>query len=262
MCYFNQNVSPIELEQIAEKSKNTTLTEWFKSNQIALAELQNPNVSTTDKEFYKKTLQLKYHEFSDLYVWNKSQKMWTKRKKMNNTLSRIYFVPANDSEQFYLRVLLTHVRGATSFNFLKTVNNNLYSTYKEACIENGLLVNDSLYFKCLNDAKEMKSGKKLRNLFCLILIYNIVQQPFELWNSFKNEMCDDFLYDLKKKSRNHNLVLNEEIENRALIEIEYILSIYNRSIDNQQGKWYIENMQININQKYFILEIAYIHHYK
>ena len=130
MCYFNQNVSPIELEQIAEKSKNTTLTEWFKSNQIALAELQNPNVSTTDKEFYKKTLQLKYHEFSDLYVWNKSQKMWTKRKKMNNTLSRIYFVPANDSEQFYLRVLLTHVRGATSFNFLKTVNNNLYSTYK------------------------------------------------------------------------------------------------------------------------------------
>ena len=75
-------------------------------------------------------------------------------------------------------------------------------------------------------------------------------------------MCDDFLYDLKKKSRNYNLVLNEEIENRALIEIEYILSIYNRSIDNQQGKWYIENMQININQKYFILEIAYIHHYK
>jgi hypothetical protein len=44
-----------------------------------------------------------------------------------------------EGERYYLRILLTHVSGATSFDNLKTVNKQACGTFKEACIQLGLL---------------------------------------------------------------------------------------------------------------------------
>ena len=54
----------------------------------------------------------------------------------------MYFVHPAAGEQYYLRMLLSIVCGATSFENLRTVNGITYPTFKEACIALGLLQND------------------------------------------------------------------------------------------------------------------------
>jgi hypothetical protein len=44
-----------------------------------------------------------------------------------------------EGERYYLRILLTHVIGATSFDNLKTINGQICRTFKEACTHLGLL---------------------------------------------------------------------------------------------------------------------------
>ena len=41
-----------------------------------------------------------------------------------------------------MRMLLFHVKGPISFNSLKTINNDIKNTYKIACKEHGLLIDD------------------------------------------------------------------------------------------------------------------------
>ena len=51
----------------------------------------------------------------------------------------MYFVHSTVGEQYYLRILLSIIRDATSFENLCTVDGFLYSSFKEACIALGLL---------------------------------------------------------------------------------------------------------------------------
>ena len=83
-----------------------------------------------------------------MFVWNKSLKSWSKRKK-DTSVSRMVFVSPNEGERYYLRMLLTHVSGATSFSVLRTINNIQYQTFKVACIAYDLLgdVNEFLLSK-------------------------------------------------------------------------------------------------------------------
>ena len=51
----------------------------------------------------------------------------------------MYTVSVKEEERFYLRILLLHVPGATSFEFLRTVDNIVYNTLKEAAFKRHLL---------------------------------------------------------------------------------------------------------------------------
>ena len=51
----------------------------------------------------------------------------------------MYFVHPAAGEQYYLRMLLNIIRGATSFKNLRTIDGIFYSSFKEACITLGLL---------------------------------------------------------------------------------------------------------------------------
>ena len=52
----------------------------------------------------------------------------------------MYFVHPTAGEQYYLKMLLSIVCGATSFENLRTVDGFLYSSFKEACITLGWLI--------------------------------------------------------------------------------------------------------------------------
>ena len=73
-----------------------------------------------------------------------------------------YAHPAS-GEQFYLRTLLTAVKGATSYEDLRTVNGVTHATFCEACIAHGLLADDNEWRLCLQDAGAMQSGHQLHN---------------------------------------------------------------------------------------------------
>ena len=80
-------------------------------------------------------------------------------------------VQPSEGERYYLRTLLIHVKGATSFDDLKTINGYMCSTFKEACILLGLLKDDTEWNVCLHEASQIKTGQQLRHLFAMILLY-------------------------------------------------------------------------------------------
>jgi hypothetical protein len=81
----------------ADRARKTTLTEWFEANRTS--ELAS---DTT------------YLDFPSRFVWNASTKRWTVRKR-GMCIGRLYFVSPKAGERYFLRVLLTTVKGATSF---------------------------------------------------------------------------------------------------------------------------------------------------
>ena len=63
-----------------------------------------------------------YHEIPEHFVWNSQQRKWTIRKKTSKpVLSRMYNVDPRAGELFFLRVLLLHKCGCTSFEDIRTV---------------------------------------------------------------------------------------------------------------------------------------------
>ncbi|XP_028121647.1 uncharacterized protein LOC114318877 [Camellia sinensis] len=122
-----------------------------------------------------------YQEFSQHFVWLISEKRW-KPRQQGNTISRIYFASPNCGERFYLRLLLTVVKGSKSFQCLRTVNNVLHDTFKSACVARGLLEDDEEWIQCLKEAAVMKTGYQLRRLKKLI-DFPPMPQPSTNWSA-------------------------------------------------------------------------------
>lgn len=137
-----------------------------------------------------------------------------------------------EGEHYYLRMLLTHVTGATSFNNLKTVNNYMCNTFKEICISLGFLQDDSEWNTCLYEASSMQTGKQLRHLFAMILLICQPLAPELLWNTYKLALCEDLLYYTQQFTEIQNATLNATIENESLNQIEYYLQSNGTSLKN------------------------------
>jgi hypothetical protein len=57
-----------------------------------------------------------------------------------------------EGERYYLRVLLNHVVGATSFECLRTVDGKLLPTFREATERRGLIKEDNTLNESLAEA--------------------------------------------------------------------------------------------------------------
>ena len=79
---------------------------------------------------YAKARELTYAEFVSMFVYVKKDRCWRPRK-MVNTIGRLIWVPPCIGEVFYLRRMLTHVSGPTSYINIRTFNNVVYSTFRE-----------------------------------------------------------------------------------------------------------------------------------
>ncbi|KAG7957667.1 hypothetical protein I3843_11G187300 [Carya illinoinensis] len=120
-------------------SKKSMLTEFFYRNQIG-----------------ENAQKLLYREFPEKFVWD----------------SQCRIVTANpfEGERYYLRMLLNHIKGATSFEKLRIVN----------ATSHGLLNKDSSLEDCLEEACLYQIPSSLRHIFSTIL-------------RFEKEMSTDFL---------------------------------------------------------------------
>ena len=210
---FSDNES---LDTITQRARNqkTTLTAWFEANR--------------DQTIYRLAKDLTYTQFPHKFVFDKRIKKWKKRI-CGYTIGRMYFVHPGAGERYYLRMLLNIVRGAQSFKHLRTVNNILYPTFKDACQALGLLQDDLEWDRCLEEASEMQSGHQLQHLFVTILINCYPSQPEQLWAKHKHNLSDDILYRLRRELHDPNLHLSQQtVESYALHELDDLLM--------QQGK--------------------------
>jgi len=92
---------------------------------------------------------------------------------------------------YYLCLLLTVVRGATSFEDLRTVDGFVHNSCKKVCITLHLLEDDGEWVAMFTNGKEFMTGHSLRNLFALALQHTTITNPLQIWQQFGTSFCDD-----------------------------------------------------------------------
>ena len=117
-------------------------------------------------------------------------------------------------ERFYLRILLSHVRGPTSFEYLKEFEGVTHQTFQEACLARGLIEDDKEWINCMTEACTYRTARQLRNLFVLILIRCSPTEPAKLWEKFKENMAEDYALKMDQ-----NLA-----EDYAYLEVERLMN--------------------------------------
>ncbi|KAH7843232.1 hypothetical protein Vadar_014156 [Vaccinium darrowii] len=134
-----------------------------------------------------------YREFPEHYVWEKKSKCWTKRKT-REVIGRINGANPTEGERYYLRLLLNHVRGPTSFANLLSYNGVQCSSFKDVAQKRGLLKSDDYISECLHEAANFHMPNALRRLFATILIFCEPVDVMRLWNIHFDSMSEDFAH--------------------------------------------------------------------
>jgi hypothetical protein len=117
---------------------------------------------------------------------------------------------------FHLKLILNKVKGATSFEDLKTYNNINYSTYKETAIAMGLIEHDHLIDNIFEEASTIMLPIQLRQFFAWFLLSENIQGD-RIWNNYKNIFTEDF---------------NDNKENRALLHINQIFELEDKTCES------------------------------
>lgn len=91
------------------------LTEWFEENKIS-----------------KEARDIACCDFPLKWIWDSKNKKWVKRKH-GFKIGHLYYANPVEGGRFFLCMLLMIVKGATSYEDIRTYNGTVYQTFKEAC---------------------------------------------------------------------------------------------------------------------------------
>ncbi|XP_071688069.1 uncharacterized protein [Rutidosis leptorrhynchoides] len=134
---------------------------------------------------------------------------------------------APSSELFYLRMLLCHQHGCTSFLDIKSVNGRICRSYRTACEMLGLLGNDREWDIALQEAIVSGTSSQIRNRFSNILMYCDVINPAKLFKTHWKSMSDDIPLKIASYFGIEKLHINDpEMHSYVLYELEILLFIY------------------------------------
>jgi len=143
---------------------------------------------------YQEARCLTYSQIVSKFVYEKKERCW-KPRKMGNTIGRLIWVPLSSGELYYLRRMLTHVKGPLIFEDIRIVKNIVYPTFREACLTFGVLSDDTEYVVAIKEAKDWGSGHFLINLFLTFLLSNSVNRLDDLWNKTWEWLSNGILYN-------------------------------------------------------------------
>ncbi|XP_025664775.1 uncharacterized protein [Arachis hypogaea] len=136
--------------------------------------------------------QINIKKIPEYYSWHSKKKELHRRRSQKRAIGRIYIVSPTEGENFYLRILLSNVRGPTGWDDLLTVDGVQYSSFKQSAQHRGLLESDSSIRSCLVEASILRIPCALRRLFATILIFCEPTDVRSLWDEFLSCMVDDY----------------------------------------------------------------------
>ncbi|CDF33944.1 ATP dependant DNA helicase PIF1 [Chondrus crispus] len=170
-----------EQEAALRPASGTKLTQWFKAN-----------------EKYPSARHIRYHKFPKYFTWKTSSKSWTYDYSGTgaNVVGRIYTVSPREGERYFLRLLLTQVPVATSFENLRNIDGEQCTSFRQACLRLGLLANDAKWKHAIRDSFR-SSFVPLSHLFATILAHCQPSDPLLLWNDHLHM----FLTDIRNRAR-------------------------------------------------------------
>jgi hypothetical protein len=208
---YNDNASIFEIVN-SEQNQKTTLIEYFQAN--------------IDYPLARK---ITYMDFPSVFTWTNGTKKWTIRQR-GCCVERLYFVSPSAGERYFLRTLLTKVKGAVSFEALRTINGVVHDTFKSACIALGLYDSDDEWNACLEEAVGMRTGAQLRSLFVTILAFGVPSEPCMLWDKYKEHICDDCKVPLQRRGIVEPSI--EQIESWALHSLRDALAKFSKTLED------------------------------
>jgi len=179
------------MEHVLEKPSVTEsmFTSWFKANAN-----------------YSEARKLTYGQFVSKFVYNKKNRCWTPRKR-GFTIGRLIWVPPCTGELFYLRMMLTAVKGPLTYDQLKNVAGVQLLTFREACFALGFLGDDQEFISAIGEAKDWGSGHALRYLFVVLLLSDIMDRPKHVWEKTWHWLADGILYLQRRIANNPSKLL-------------------------------------------------------
>ncbi|CAN1175084.1 ATP-dependent DNA helicase PIF1 [Linum perenne] len=201
---------------LARRNVNKTmLTQWFALNQRSV-----------DARQYN------YAEICQHYRWDEDECEWFIRKQ-GFSIGRIHHVPPRAEEPFYLRMLLTKVPGALSFQHLRTVNGYIHTTFKSACNAMGLLSTDDEWDSVMSEVSQWGHPHIVRHVFVNLLTFCQISNPRGLLDKWWEVMADDFVYRLRELASTPNTGPREEyIWQSVLRELQKILATFNSCLEH------------------------------
>ncbi|SGY12473.1 BQ5605_C011g06518 [Microbotryum silenes-dioicae] len=141
-------------------------------------------------------------------------------------------------DRYYLQLLLLKVPSPTSFADLKTFNGVEFRTFREACVERGLLRNDAEADRCLTEAAVFRTGHELRHLFAMLLtVDDGVTNAAQLWTKHYDNLTQDVEYQLRNQRRQPIITpehFNDKASTNCLIMEE---SATAAELDELEGLW-------------------------
>ncbi|XP_022030654.1 uncharacterized protein LOC110931576 [Helianthus annuus] len=167
--------------------------------------------------------ELTYVQFPSKYVWKLKDRCWQPRQNYV-VIGRIYSASPSLGEAYYLRILLTKVKGPRSFEEIRTYEGVVYPTFRDACYARGLLDDDNEYIECIKESSFTGNGHYLRSLFGTLLLSNTLSRPEVVWEKTWELMSEDILYNMRKDTGMSGFVVSDErLKNITLTKIEKFL---------------------------------------
>ena len=198
---FDANDKDGSIERI-EKAERTHLIVFFDLNK---------------KDAFART-QL-YRNIPRHYTWQAKERRWKRRVRgapnedinMPNMIGRVYSIHPTHIELYALRLLLNHVRGATSYEHLRTVTVNsettTHNTFQAAAVARDLVNNDNMWIECMQEADQTETNiYRLRRLFVTILRECHLGDHKSFYDKCKEMLSADFRYKYKHEFEDHPLL--------------------------------------------------------
>ncbi|KAI5415230.1 hypothetical protein KIW84_040612 [Lathyrus oleraceus] len=154
---------------------------------------------------YPEAQNLTYSKFVSKFVYVKKKREWKPRQK-GYTIGRLIWVPPTTGELYYLRLMLTHVKGPCSYNDIKIVNNVKYDTFRDACFAMGFIGDDREFIAAIKEANHWGSGQYLRLLFVHMLLSGSINRPRHVWSKTCHLLVDGILYAQQRIANNRGII--------------------------------------------------------
>ncbi|KAH7666932.1 DNA helicase protein [Dioscorea alata] len=150
------------------------------------------NIYFSDKQFIPNIISIPGIETTMFTEWMATNKLDERGRSLLYT-----DFPTKFTWRAILFALIA-IKGARSYEDLRTINNVVYTTYREACFALGILGDDSEWSNALIQAAHWATGTQLRQLFVTIILYCDVGDKKALFDKHWQLISEDIHYRLRR----------------------------------------------------------------
>ena len=135
------------------------------------------------------------------------------------------------------------------------MDGQVLNTFREACLENGLLEDDKHWEETLEEAEACRVPKQMRSLFAVMLMSCEISNPMGLWDKYKEGFSEDILFQAQQV--NPEAQFDETTFNKALILMEdHLINLGGQNIEQYGLPKPNRNQEVHIAQE-IMRELSY-----